>query len=49
MGGLGNGWVQMGRSVVGGFGWADHHPPHSGCNGLMLVGYGSRWANFHGL
>ena len=29
MGGLGNGWLQMDRSVVGGFGWADRRPPRS--------------------
>ena len=27
--GLGNGWVWMGRLVVGGFGWADCCPPRS--------------------
>ena len=72
MGGLGNGWLQMDRSVVGGFGWADRRPPRStahltlsdqialvfffggrglsfmGFNGLMLVGYGGGWADFHG-
>ena len=29
MGGLGNGWLWMDRSVVGGFGWADRCPPRS--------------------
>ena len=29
MGGLGNGWLRMDRSVVGGFGWADRRPPRS--------------------
>ena len=27
MGGLGNGWLRMDRSVVGGFRWVDWHPP----------------------
>ena len=64
MGGLGNGWVRMGKSTS----TMQHHPSHilrsdclgflffGGCglsfmgfNGLMLVGYGGGWANFHGL
>ena len=72
MGGLGNGWLRMDRSVVGGFRWVDWHPPRGrpshtlrsdrlgfffggrglsfmGFNGLMLVGYGGGWADFHGL
>ena len=42
MGGLGNGWLRMDRSVVGGLSFM-------GFNGLMLVRYGGGWVDFHGL